>query len=607
MSKEGTTKVLAVLAVALLLTTAAGTALMTEEENETDAVVISTLAVSLVISCLAIALAAETAYILTHTGQSDTNEAVVRGYEAEAVASSIFNNLGFYSNALDNYSQIWKLTSEHHIRMAELAASELWSKDAEFSASDILEMSGVYINSQTMMINSTAQINAMWDLMTTSLTDWNATDLYKDKMGLEVSWSGGSISSKESFTFDVGTVADSVTDGQNKVYISSDSTIWADTASKITGSDGKTWTLVKGFNEMSDLPSFSSDVFSLQSGVTYVGDMMYVLDKGAATLKSGAVATCGSTTKVISYYDGKVLVDGKQSDYLKLSIHPDGAESQTREITAILSDYSELMNTVFWTMNSAATSAASVWSIFDKAGAASTYLTTLSVPSVYDNVNINAAQKEIITVLAMEQLASYWQENGGEINTGNYNLSDSMSLFVRGDITSVTGEVLYKNAIFTPFFYQDTTLKTGSNTLNRQAIAAIWSADGENLSGWSGITDSSKASLVVLEKGYVLSVAEMENAGTAKTTVDLTVSKISVIEASELEKIKLDATQGNDLDRVIMLVMVLAGILALISGWRSGSYITLIIGGVLIIVGLMFSGSIAGLLEGWLGWRIDLG
>ena len=56
-----------------------------------------------------------------------------------------------------------------------------------------------------------------------------------------------------------------------------------------------------------------------------------------------------------------------------------------------------------------------------------------------------------------------------------------------------------------------------------------------------------------------------------------------------------------------MLVLVLFGILAILSGWRSDSYVVMVVGAIMIIAGLLLSGTIEDLLEDWFGWRIELG
>ena len=56
-----------------------------------------------------------------------------------------------------------------------------------------------------------------------------------------------------------------------------------------------------------------------------------------------------------------------------------------------------------------------------------------------------------------------------------------------------------------------------------------------------------------------------------------------------------------------MLALVLLGILVLMSGWRSGNYVVMGIGVLMIAAGLLLSSTIEGLLYDWFGWRVELG
>ena len=607
-SINGNRRVLAVAAAAILIVAFAGTSVMVaDDDNEIEAMDPVTLAVvALSISAaIGAAVGLGGGYLLWH-GEGGNNDDEIRGLEAQAVAESIVNCVGLYGQSIETLEQVWTLTNEHHIRQAELAASELWQEGKEMLPYEILTMSGVYANSAYMLDNSAAQISALYDLVSESLSDWNQTETYKDKMELELNWGSGSMKTKSSFGLDFGTATVNVEAGADKVFLTTESTVWSSETAMITDPEGNSFNLSRGFNDLSEFDGFEDDMYTLQSGVTYCGDMMAVLDQGAAPLNAGAVMQCGDESKVAIYSDGHIIVDGKQSDDLSLAIHPEGAESITADITDIMGQFSSLMDTVYWTMTNSSSAASSVWGIYDKAGHASAYLSTLMVPNIYDGMEITQSQQELITILAMEQLASYWNENGDQIKTDDYMMSDSMSLFVRGDIIDSTGETLYEDVILTPFFYQDTSISTGTFNVQRQAILAIWGT-GENLSSWDGLSDSDKAALMVAEPGYSIVVYEMKNQGQMTDHVDLTVNKISIIDPYELSHGVHQTDPDNDLDKIIMLALVLLGILILMSGWRSGNYIVMAIGVLMIAVGLLLSNAIEGLLYDWFGWRIELG
>lgn len=601
---------LAVATVAILMVACIGSAvIIQDEDNEVEAVFGIDDAVFITLFILS---AVETGWIIgdlivNHTGDDDgQDDDIVRENEANTVAESIINNITNYHTAMSGYNQIWKLTNEHFIRQAELASSEFWEKDAEFDSTLILEASGVYINSAYMLDNAASQINAMFDLVSDSLGMWNDTEVYADRMTVELNWGSGSMSTKDSLKMSVGSAVPDVQDGHDKVFLTDESTIWASSSTTITSDDGIELQLERGYTDLTDIEGFEDGVYALGSGVSYCGDILGIIDIEAAPLYAGVVMGCEDTAKLATYDDGGIIVDESRGSSVSLTIHPDGAESKTTDLTPILEDYSALMETINWTMTNAVSAAGSIWSIFDRAGQASVYLSTLMVPNNYEDMQLTQAQKVLITILAMEQLASYWDESSELLKEGEYVMSDSLALFVRGDIVDSTGEVLYDDVIFTPFYRQATTLTVGSNSVQREATIAIW-GDGENLSSWDGITDASRAKLESIGSGYTLVIAEMENRGQMVNSVDLSINDIEIIDPGQLIHTPNKDGADNDLDKIIMLVLVLFGILAILSGWRSDSYVVMVVGAIMIIAGLLLSGTIEDLLEDWFGWRIELG
>lgn len=601
---------LAVATVAILMVACIGSAvIIQDEDNEVEAVFGIDDAVFITLFILS---AVETGWIIgdlivNHTGDDDgQDDDIVRENEANTVAESIINNITNYHTAMSGYNQIWKLTNEHFIRQAELASSEFWEKDAEFDSTLILEASGVYINSAYMLDNAASQINAMFDLVSDSLGMWNDTEVYADRMTVELNWGSGSMSTKDSLKMSVGSAVPDVQDGHDKVFLTDESTIWASSSTTITSDDGIELQLERGYTDLTDIEGFEDGVYALGSGVSYCGDILGIIDIEAAPLYAGVVMGCEDTAKLATYDDGGIIVDESRGSSVSLTIHPDGAESKTTDLTPILEDYSALMETINWTMTNAVSAAGSIWSIFDRAGQASVYLSTLMVPNNYEDMQLTQAQKVLITILAMEQLASYWDESSELLKEGEYVMSDSLALFVRGDIVDSTGEVLYDDVIFTPFYRQATTLTVGSNSVQREATIAIW-GDGENLSSWDGITDASRAKLESIGSGYTLVIAEMENKGQMVNSVDLSINDIEIIDPGQLIHTPNKDGADNDLDKIIMLVLVLFGILAILSGWRSDSHVVIVVGAIMIIAGLLLSGTIEDLLEDWFGWRIELG
>ena len=93
----------------------------------------------------------------TDTSPSDDE---TRRVEAQLMAEALMTGIPLYTNAIENYANIWTLTGEHWVRQAELAAASYWSFGSEYDATAVMDGSRIYYNDAVMMANATNQINA---------------------------------------------------------------------------------------------------------------------------------------------------------------------------------------------------------------------------------------------------------------------------------------------------------------------------------------------------------------------------------------------------------------------------------------------------------------
>ena len=292
---------------------------------------------------------------------------------------------------------------------------------------------------------------------------------------------------------------------------------------------------------------------------------------------------------------------------LDVNIIAEGVGIESEDLTSILVEYAELQSAITITQTRANTSAMAVWSIYDSAGAASAYLTTLTVPDTYQNVTFNEAQKRMITILAMDQLADYWNSYGEDIKTDDYRMTlDSMSLYCRGSITIPGGEegnqTVYEDVIYTPIFYQDQTLKEGSNTIQQEGFVMVWS-EGKSLASYNGEYTMENTDLLYLSSGSTLGITEIKNAGEMVSTIDLDAAEIDWIDAEKMHYLDPYEPESDDLGELLRLILVLIGAGLLLYGAYNKSVPWIVVGAVVILIGFLFSGLIAEALNSWLGWR----
>ena len=558
------------------------------------------------------------------------NEEETREIEAQMMAQALMTGIPIYSNAIDNYANIWQLTGEHWVRQAELTASSYWDVDVEYDANLIMDGSRIYINDAIMMANATNQINEQFTVMNEHVGQWNGSEVaqyYGDgKMKLQFQFltNNVTVTSEDEFTARMGVVVRDVTPDANSVYYAG-GPIYLDNESSVTihGSKEHDILLNPGWNWIEDADTFDyADVYELESGATYFSSTMTSVvttnDVRSAFPEVAFAFTSGNDSMIVSYDStSRTLMDGTlersafdssgEPDGLDVNIVAEGVGIETEDLASILVEYADLQKAITTTQTRANTSAMAVWSIYDSAGSASEYLTTLTVPDTYQNVTFNEAQKRMITILAMDQLADYWNSYGGDIKTDDYRMTlDSMSLYCRGSITIPGGEEgdqkIYEDVIYTPIFYQDQTLKEGSNRIDQEGFVMVW-GQGRSLGTYEGEYTMENTDLLFLSSGSVLGITEMKNAGSMVSSIELDAAEIDWIDAEDMEMYDPYDPEYDDLAELIRMIFILMGAGILLYGTYSESIPWVIVGIALIAVGFLFSGAIASALKSRLGWR----
>lgn len=558
-------------------------------------------------------------------GDESVDDQQLRKDEALAVANALVSGTVSVSNAFQNYANIWGLTQEHWTRQAELASSMYWQPNGQYSPYDTLTLSSTYYNSAVMLVNATNQINELLATIAEHVDSWNGSSVaqyYGDgKMQIRISIGNSSVSatSNDEFSAVLGSIVGSGNDrlvksGSTAVYYVG-GPVYASGPATMTGVNGQIFELKEGWNYITDVSDWDGyNVYHLSPGVTYFGNFMYVLEPDAARTQVGMLVSNGDDMMVVSasetnLYDGTRTYAAKGSsgfDCLKLSVVPQNPDDiQTMDITAMLVYYAQLNAEIDRVISKANQNARVVWSCYDDAGAASEYLTTLTVPDTYENVELTDAQKKLLLTLSMDQLYDYWDEHNGEIKYDDYRLTqDSMTLYCRGDVTirgaSSDGSLncaIYENVAYTPVFYRNTSLSTGQNTLDTYCFVLVY-GQCSSLSGFDA-TGYDDCEILFLGKGSTLGIAEMHYDGNPVQSVDLVASQVDYISAEDMRNWSpVTPVDGDgDLGELIRLILILVGSGLLLYGVSRGSWIWLGVGLVLIVAGFLAADAIADLIE----------
>ena len=555
----------------------------------------------------------------------------LRKEEAKLLARSLADGTTQYANALNNYQNLWGLTAEHWIRQSELASSAYWKPNSTYSPYDTLTLSSAYYNSALMLVNATNQINKQFSVVADHIGEWNASEYaqyYGDgKMRLTFSIGSSSISaaSSDGFSARMGQVVGhgndrTVKDGNTAVYYVG-GPVYASAPAKMVGANGIKWELKEGWNyDLPDVESWTGyNVYRLDPGVTYFGNFMYALQADSAKVEGGIMITSGNESMIVSC-NGGYLFDGTRSyqavdrdgyDLFKVSVVPQNtADKQVSDITAMMVYYAQLIKQVDSVLFKANRAARTVWDIYDDAGTASMYLTTLNVPDTYENVNLTDDQKRLLVTLYMDQLSSWWKDNDSQIKKDNYKLTqDSMSLYCRGSLTmkganpngSTTCKV-YENVAFTPIFYKTTTLRTGTQETESPCFALVY-GESSSLSGFDATTYDN-CDILYLGAGSTIGIAEMVYGGKPVSTLELKASQVDYIKAEDMENFTpTEPHRSNDMAELLRLAFLILGGACMAYGIGRGNPVFAVAGLLLIAFGLIASEPLANLLEkppiGW--------
>lgn len=572
-------------------------------------------------------------YDLTHPDPSSgVDEDQLRKEEARLLARSLADGTSQYANALNNYQNIWGLTSEHWIRQAELVSSANWRQGSPYSTYEALTYSSAYYNSALMLVNATNQINEQFTTVAFHIGEWNASDYSQyygsGKMRLVFSIGSTSLSvdSSDGFSARMGQVVGSgnertVKSGSTAVYYVG-GPVYASADATMTGANGISWNLKAGWNH--DLPNVESwngyNVYRLTPGVTYFGNFMYALESDSARVQGGLMVTHGTDSVIVScdgthLFDGtKVYVAAKGSDgydLFKLSVVPQNADDrQVSDITAMMVHYAELIDRIDSVLSKANQAARVVWGIYDDAGSASMYLTTLNVPDTYENVTLTDEQKRLLVTLYMDQLSGWWTENSGDVKKDGYRLTqDSMTLYCRGSLTIKGADsggsvscTVYENVAFTPIFYRSTTLTTGTQETASQCFALVY-GECPSLSGFDSALYED-CELLYLGPGSTIGISEMYHDGRPVSSMDLTASQVDYIKAEDMENFSpVEPHNGNDTAELIRLIFLIIGGACIVYGLGRGNPVPAVVGLILMAFGLVASEPLADLLaKPPIGW-----
>ena len=554
----------------------------------------------------------------------DSNDSDTQPYLRLAAANNITDVMSvatvFTANSNANYAQLWGMTKEHWVRQAELEVYSEWQSGKEYDGNAVLLGARAYENNATMTANAVAQIDSFLDEVSEKIAAWDGKDTYSGKMQVGFVLDNlPMLTDSNDVSADMVSVANAY-GSSGKVYIGTVGEDYIVTSesynpsyvynfgarTSVTSESGLTYVLESGRNYLSGISStvgnrpFEPGIYTVSNAVIGGDTLSAVMGSSYIPLKAG-MAMCSEGNTALAYLDGERIVStGGNYGNIYFQVVPEDIPSGEQapdkvDLTPMLRAYQTLLDKLYWTSVSANNAAGAVWNIYDRADAKEYGVTTLMSSNVYDSVVLSEGMNEILTLSAMQQLASYYDANDDlkDLQIGLYG-NGMDAPFVRGSILDEFGNTVYDDVVFTPFFQSDSvTLERGIDyTVDQNTLVAVWT-DGRELASW--YTDAMRTDgyeTAFVGKGYTFQITQLgvcDDSGMhSEPKVDFKVTKVDYVSPG-----KANLTEDPDADsagkNILRIVCIVSGAILAVMGFVRRSPVIAIAGIGLILFGVFFA------------------
>ncbi len=476
-------------------------------------------------------------------------------------ATSVVNTINAVINAIyalePSISSGISFSSSYFQRMCEVAAAETWY------AGGTIDNDIILLNSQTCdfvtkdIINYTTPISSEFDY---SLNDSSLGHSFK--VGTyTITPKSIDVSDDDIISFGMGTNVTS--SSNNKVYIYPGENdnygyIWVYGGSAtITDSDGHTYTLDQGRNDLSGL---DKGIYTLQSGRTYVGSLYSSYDSGAATVYPACVINGSSGYCYVLetahgnstiFYNGSATTTTSEVTY-KIADRDSTSECSVSKVFDIMRN---LMAANQELINDSLTSAQTAWMVFDTAGESSVFVSPSSLIPNLKNLDFTSSQAYLIYMSALQQMSEKFKTTSDKFEASDVLISeDSLDLVCYGTIYTVSQggsrTALATDIYFTPMCYErDQSILIGETPFLQPGLAMTWVSDGNG-----GFTPGK---LITLQSSMVLSISAMIYRGTEYTNVGdgVTLQVKSLPELEGYDPEPWEPSKQSNVDWIIILAI----------------------------------------------------
>ena len=583
---------------------------LTSSQTAGKADAIVPIIIAVIVLVIALIISAMVIGYLLAQDHSSSNPALAgeRQNEANNIEEYIASQYVSDMASLSMDSQTWEYANNYWERNAEIVAASLWNSTGTYNAEQIVDDSGLRLATTTIENNYAL----LMDYATTEYSNFPATEQNSSifgSMDYGFAWDSGSIStSNQEIQANYGQAAYPVNTTSNEVYLDDtygyDSQIWVyGGSSTITSlSNGNAYVLSNGENNLTDL-NVPSGVYQLQTDRMYIGSIISPsMTDHSTSLVTGVAMTVGSSTagamltsSGVEVYQGSSVTSSNSLDY---EINADGTSYEVDMVKMLDAD-EVFQKSILRTLSATANAGETEWYIFDAAGRSSSLISPSSIMPSLENLNLTSQEQYEIYICALQQIGQYWQSSNSSLNSDEIYISpNSLQLYCYGNIYDADGNLLVKNAVFTPWCYlNDTALYTGNNTWDQPGYAMVWASGLSSMSAWNGTPSTDNMSLVSLSAGYALDLQDIKYDNGSVHSVTLQVEQLT--RWTNLQTVPIqplnDTMNNNQAWQTVGIVLGVVGAIILIVGAVSKKSLIMLFGLAILIIGIVIYMAATGL------------
>lgn len=517
-----------------------------------------------------------------------------------------------FESLLPNDTGMLNFARTYFARQMEYGAAATWEKGKAYNADSLLADMKVRSNLDSYIYQWQYVIDTSYNDFASNQKDWN-TDALRS-MTYAYTWTGGSYSvSTDGTSYPVMDICSAVTGSGDGTQVYIDVTEDGNAQSNsmyIFGSvsaslkNPTTGKVVKSLvcNQANDLSDLAPGVYTLDSGVTYAGPIMYSAStdadiSAAVVLGNGMhLATPnGSGVKVVSYSDGWDAVNTSDFGFEIGYTDTDGrAQTYSNSLVGVLNGYDGLLDTAELVIGDAVSAGGACWEIYDACESSSAYIHPSSVMTTLADSGMSTQEIMVQYVNAMSQISILYETNREALENVEFDSDvDTFGLLVYGDIL-YNGSVVEgcENVVFTPYAYTaSVNLTVGKQTEWAQSgFATIWGT-APSVSGFQGMTSiasSADAKTIILGDGFTFDVKGL--------MVDGRTADSHVMEQTEIIKTDYeikdhdthDVPEVMDSDILMLLLILETGLFIAYIGSSRGMSAVTVLGMIVAMAGVLW-------------------